>query len=254
MIPRPEGRGARLLPGRYDTSTVRVSRILALCWLAVAAELPVRATTILMLYLPGRVYIATDSKVASLDGKMAGTTCKIHVSENYVWASAGLLFETNNSFNIEQFVPTGMGDGSDFAADVARLEAHLKLVFPHLMDDVRATGASIDTANIGIALADKRDVGKVSEIFISGKEVQHRDCPGQSCGQMGVFSFGEHRAIDEVLSANRKIWKNMGIITALNYLIGRQAQLTPQYVESPIAIIEITPLGVQWDQKGKCTQ
>jgi len=219
-----------------------------------AAGLPLRATTIIMLYLPGRVYIATDSKIASLDGKISGTGCKLHVAENYVWASAGLLLETNGTFNIEQFVPNAMGDGIDFDKSVGTLEIQLRFVFPQLIEDVRAIGANVDVAQIGIVLASKNEPGHVSGIFVTGKDLKRWDCPSQSCGQLGVASFGEHRAVDDALNANSKIWKDIGIIPALNYLIEQQEKLTPQYVEGPVAIAEITSKGVQWDQKGKCSQ
>lgn len=231
--------------------TLRIAVVFSL----VVTGSPSWATTIIMLYLPGRVYIATDSKIASLDGKVNGTVCKIHVAKNYIWASAGLLLETNRTFNLEQFVPNAMGDGIDFDKSVDTLEAQLKAVFPQLVEDIRATGsANIDLVQIGIALASQRRVGHVSSIFINGKELQRYDCPSQSCTETGVFSFGEHRAVDEALDANRKIWRDMGIVPALNYLIEQQAKLTPRYVKGPTAIVEITSKGVQWDEKGKCDQ
>lgn len=207
-----------------------------------------------MLYLPGRVYIASDSKVASLDGKIGGTTCKVHIAKNYIWASSGLLFETNGSFNIEQLVPNAMGDGVDFSKSIDALDARLKLIFPQLLEDVRAEGANTDMAQIGIALASRREIGNVSEIFIRGGDLERKDCPSRSCSEMGVFSFGEQQAINEGLNANRKIWRDMGIVPALNYLIEQQAKLTPRTVQGPVAIVEITPKGVRWDQKGKCDQ
>jgi hypothetical protein len=205
-----------------------------------------------MLYFPGRVYIASDSKIASLNGQINETGCKVHVTKNYVWASSGLLLETNGTFNIEQFVPNAMRDGLDFYQSASILETQLKLAVPRLVEDVRATGEDINKAQIGIALINRRAVGQVSEIFVANSVLQRRDCPGRECSDMGVFLFGEHRGVDSALNANREIWKDFGIVPALNYLIRQQESLTPQYVNGPVAIIEVTPQNAKWIQKGKC--
>lgn len=236
----------------YDSGIVQILRLAAVLAFALAS-LPLHATTIIMVFMPGRVYIAADSKLSSVNGESNGIVCKLHVADNYVWASSGLLHESQRPFDLEQLVPASMGSGSPFPESIDNLEAQLRAVYPQLVDDVSATGASAEKAQIGIALANLQKAGEVSEIYIARSGLQRRDCPSQSCHETnGVFTFGEHKAVDAAMAANRGIWKQMGFVPALNYLIQQQAQATPQFVDDNVAIVEITSAGAQWLQGGAC--
>lgn len=106
--------------------------------LALFISLPARATSIVVLYGPDAVFIASDSKVASVDGKISWPGCKIHITKNYVWASSGFSFELNGPFDIEKLVPESLGDGEPSAASLNILESRLKASFNSLLPKLTA--------------------------------------------------------------------------------------------------------------------
>ena len=62
------------------------TRALALLILFVATE---HASTLIIFWSPDATIIGADGKVTTLDGKDAGTGCKIHlIPNNVVWAQA----------------------------------------------------------------------------------------------------------------------------------------------------------------------
>jgi hypothetical protein len=215
------------------------------------------ATTILVVYTPTSVFIASDSKFAGGERNETWSGCKIHVAEDYVWVSAGVAFEVDaathsRTFDIDNLVPQALGDHSPSTASLDLLEARLKVSFQSVISHL-SSDFDLNRASISLIIADRKNIGTVYEMFITAKTFERRKFPNEVTSSYGFIVAGEQARVNEILATQTpKIFKDMGIVPALNYLVEQQAKLTPQYVEAPVAIAEITTKSVHWDQKGKC--
>lgn len=215
------------------------------------------ATTILVLYTPDSVFIASDSKVTGGEGNKTWWGCKIHIAEDYVWTSAGLAYEVDTAthsrtFDMDELVPQTLGDHSPSTASLDLLEARLKVSFKsgvsHLSSDF-----DLNRASVSLIIADRKSIGTVYEMFIAPKTFERNKYPGEAMSSYGLIKGGERGRVDEILAAKTpKIFKDMGIVPALNYLITEQEAATPEYVAGPIAIAQIDSSGAHWIQKAVC--
>jgi hypothetical protein len=85
-------------------------------------------------------------------------------------------------------------------------------------------------------------------------EVIRHECPGADCptGQLQLM-MGEHAAIDMEVARHPDVWKDKGLVGAINYLVGIQSAATPKSVAGPAAILHIDKSGsLSWIQNGKC--
>jgi hypothetical protein len=132
------------------------------------------------------------------------------------------------------------------------LEAALKRDVPGVLERLSASGENARKAQITVAVASTKSLGQVSQIFVAADSFKRSDCPAISCGQLGVFELGEHAAVDEILDKRHAIWKEMGILNAMNFLITAQEHKTPRFVSGPIAVLQIDASGTRWLEKGAC--
>ncbi len=231
---------------------MRVTRNLFLLLFAAVCIFPVHATTILVLYTPEAVFIASDSKIASTDMKVTWFGCKIHVTENYVWASAGLSFELDGPFSLEKLVPQVLGNEVPSTTSLDRLEFQIRSAFESLIPKLTLIGFDLNKANIGVAIVDTRTIGKVYEMFITTKTFVREQYPGGDMSPHGFVAFGEHGKVDELVAARPQMFREMGIGPALNYLINEQEMATPEYVAGEIALVQVDSTGAHWTQKAAC--
>ena len=233
---------------------MRITSKALFLWLVLILVLPAHATTILVIYSPEAVFIAVDSKVTSTDGKISRSDCKIHISENYIWGTAGLLSETNGPFNMDKLIPKVMGSGPVTTAALDEMEKQVKSSFNSLIPTLVAQGFNLDNAQINVVIIDKKRLGKFSEIQVTKSRFERKDCPSASCAEMGFFAFGEHGKVDSLIT--EQLLREMLTAPAktLNYLISQQERATPQFVGGKIAILVFDNTGTHWLQDGECDQ
>jgi hypothetical protein len=210
-------------------------------------------TTVLVVYTPTSVFIASDSKFAGGKGNITWSGCKIHLAEDYVWASAGLASEVDTvthsrTFDIDKLVPQTLGDHSPSTASLDLLEARLKVSFQSVVSHMSAD-FDLNRASVSLIIADRKNIGTLYEMFITTKTFERKKFPGEAMSSYGFIAAGEQGWVNKILP---KIFKDMGIVPALNYLITEQEASTPEYVAGPIAIAQIDSSGVNWIQKAAC--
>jgi hypothetical protein len=216
--------------------------------------LPAGSTSVIMTYEPGVVIIATDSKENSATGKSSRFWCKIHVTPNYVWTSAGISLDMYKGFDLAKLVPYAMRDGIPFFASVDRLEPRIKSAFRSVNNDYLAAGGDRRGTVITVILASVRTVGQNSELSMSGSHgLQRSDCPAKDCDAIGTLTAGHDTEMRRILTARPDLWREMGgVQPALNYLIGEEEKADPQAVGGDIQMIAIDSHGARWIQKGPC--
>lgn len=225
----------------------------ALIFFVFTLPVPTCATTVLVLYTPSAIYIASDSQISKIDGSEARSGCKIHVSEHFVWASAGLLYETAGPFDIRNIVQKILRQGPNFVDAMDQLEREITIEYPGARDRAIALGAKPLQAITQTVVADS-DFTSVGMIYAHDKSVERRQCPGKTCNSaIGLLELGEHGEVDRILDERHSIWKEMGIAEAFDYLITAQKHKTPLFVSGPIAIVQLSGQGIKWIQYGACT-
>jgi len=202
------------------------------------------ATSILALYTPQYVYIASDAQISALNGNESLKGCKIHTENKFAWASAGLLYQTAGPFDVRRIAADALKDGVTFSHAVDGFHAEIIRHFPDVVRRAKNDGVK-DGLRIDIVVA-AFDGGnlRVSQISVGEDGLPSRkDCPSQACGDMGVFLLGEHRAVDKILDVRHAIWRELGIVNAMKFLINAQAQETPSVVSGPFAVLQLTSRG-----------
>ena len=119
-----------------------------------------QATTILVLYTPNAVFFGADSRLV-IEGRHVipskraddGTVCKIHVSGNFVWASAGLLADAAGPFDLRTIATHALRNDSSFRSAARRLNADVESQYQAFRNRAIEDGVNPTTANTNIALA-----------------------------------------------------------------------------------------------------
>lgn len=99
---------------------------------------------------------------------------------------------------------------------------------------------------------DTSKIGSGAEMFITTKTFERKEIPFPGMSPVGVVSFGEVGRINALLSARPQIFREMGIVGALNYLIEEQMKISPEYVGGDIAVLQIDSKGTRWIQNAAC--
>src|ERR1700694_3067299 len=240
---------AVLVQGR-DATFVR--RHICLLILFLTSAPGVRATTILALYTPTATYIGSDSQVSLANGSEARNVCKIHVTKDFVWASAGLLMETQGPFDLRDIARRALSSSNSFGQAVDELESQIRREYPNFQRRALQSGVDLLNARIEIIIGGIREPDRLSVITFSGEFPNRINCPSKSCETLGLFELGKHEAVDRVLDRRPVIWKEMGIPEAMKYLIVAQENATPRFVSGPVAIVRIDRNGTSWISRGTC--
>jgi hypothetical protein len=224
------------------------------------------STSILALRTPEKLFIASDSKIVAINGPETRLGCKLFISPNYIFASAGLLKDAHGLFNVRKAVELAMSSGQSFDDGLVRFEQEMLTELPSILNDLRdavpryfknsllnhpVVEAIFGTIYEGQIRLSYR--GFVPNEMLSIQIIRN-DCPGSACPNgIMLAELGEKNAIDAILDKNPQIWKQQGIITALNSLIEAQALATPQFVSAPAAIVMMEKTGTpQWMRPGLC--
>lgn len=223
------------------------------------------ATSVLALRTDEALFVGADSKVVAINGSETGFGCKVSVSQNYVFSSAGLLKDTRGPFDLHKIVEDSIAANSNFNNVLTTYQNKMLEMLPpalkFLMADVPAYyekflrrkhvvesifGAVEDNV---VHLAYRGFVPDDPERV----DIVKNDCPGTCSSPLMLLELGEKGAIDRELDANPQIWKQIGIPNALERLIRLQAVASPEYVSLPAAIVMLPRNGtVQWLSTGMC--
>jgi hypothetical protein len=249
--------------------------IMRVLWLGVAtltfglASGQARANTLIILLRSEQAsIIAADSKVSSFQGHTDRRACKIHITDDVVWAAAGVNSETNGPFQINQIAEAAIKDGGSLDEITARFAdralAGLKTLLPELKADSPVNFDSTfksGAAPFSVFLIKRGDARNV-DIFMKDRdapdrlEIKTRGCPGDFCppttgakvNMTGVYSRAEAE-----MKQRPTIWREMGTAGAINYLMQVESAAEPEKVAGPVSILRIDRSGaVSWIQKGVC--
>lgn len=219
------------------------------------------ATTILVLYTPMAVFFGADSKlvvknwhVSPAQPHDAGLACKIHVSNNVVWASAGFLAETNGPFDLRTVADDVLRDATSFSDAVHRLDSEVARQYPAFRKRSIEAGAKPRIVGTDVAISGFESSMRLT-LLRFGSSYSEIDCPGEKCSELGYVSLGVHQRIDSILSRNgyaHRIWKQKGIPEAIRYLISAEEAASPELVGGPISILQLDESGPHWITRGAC--
>jgi hypothetical protein len=215
----------------------------------------VSATAIIVIYTPDTIYFAADSQIVHIDGSGFSYGCKIHVTEKFVWASAGLL--SGGNVNLREIANHVLTDFAPFDIAVNEFQARLSREYPDLRKEaIGVAGHDLGhTADLDVVVAASKTPGRMTRLVLSEKFTERTSCPGSSCPVSAIFRLGEVGEIERTLNEQnniRVIWRKMGIREALKYLITKQQKATPNSVGGPISIVGIDRSGPQWIDRGAC--
>lgn len=223
-------------------------------------------TLIIVLRTEETSIIATDSQVSTVEGSPLGTSCKTHITNNIVWATAGIRQETRGPFNIWNIAEAAINGGGTLDQIVDRFTTNtisqlsdmlprLKSYAPETYDDLTKNGTHV----VSIVFIQGTNI-QTKAFFIIDKthpekiESATKNCPGEcQADGVAVFAIGHHEAVDSIFKQSSDLWQTTGVVKTLNYLMGEQHTLTPTEVAFPVSILRITKGGdLNWLQNGAC--
>jgi hypothetical protein len=237
----------------------------------VFAFLPVSShanTLIVVLRAVDTAFIGADSEISLPQGTEFGKTCKIHITNDLVWATAGLVLETRGPFNVYAQAETAIRDGGTLDEIATRFELRIIDQLKEMLPRYRATDPNNYyrtikgglNAIISVVFFKQTDLA-TRDFFVLDKDapldiqiVRHR-CPG-NCPVSGNAQvlIGDHEAADaELVRIGQDFWGQKGIVGGMNYLVETQHLATPNSVDAPTSILRIDKNGTMtWMQKGLC--
>jgi hypothetical protein len=223
-------------------------------------------TLIIVLRTEDASIIAADSKVSKASGRDVGAACKIHVTDQFVWATAGILNDPRSTFDTWTTAETTIKAGGSFNEIVSRfdreLAGQLKELLPRIKrDDPHSYDEAVKSSHPVTVIFIKSVDVRMSDFTLPNKEAPDRievidqTCPGNLCisNPQMITMMGYSDAARAEVERNPQIWNQTGIVPALNYLMDIQHNAMPTMVAAPISILKVDKSGsLQWLQKGIC--
>jgi hypothetical protein len=209
--------------------------------------------------------IAADSKESWSQGLDGGLTCKIHVANDIVWATTGLHRQLNGPFDVWANAESAITMDGSLHAIVSQFESITADELKNLLYWLRAANPENykEATRLPYVITSvfiKNDTVKVTYFLVPDRnapenvQIVRHECPGADCptGQLEIM-MGEHGAIDAEIARYPDVWRNKGLVGAVNYLVGVQSAATPKLVAAPVAVLRIDKSGIlTWLQKGTC--
>jgi hypothetical protein len=211
------------------------------------------ATTILVVSTPTSTYFGADSQLSAVDGSHKYRPfCKLHITDDYVWTSAGPLLESQGPFNLLILANRALRNGITFGQAVTELNEQIGREYPDFRNQLLQSGYSPPNTNIDVAVASRREAGRVSVTSFRGAAPSRITCPEECPQPRSYFVLGFGDAVNSILNRRPAIWDEMKIPEVIRYLIAAQEKETPQLVSGPIAILEVKKNGLHWFSRGSC--
>jgi hypothetical protein len=223
-------------------------------------------TLVIVLRTEQAIFVAADSKLADTDGGDRLPVCKIHIADQFVWATSGILNDKKRTFDTWATVEAAIKAGGSLSEVIERIDeiltSQLKQLLPgERLTDPRSYDIAVSAGHpITIYFIQNTDF-RMSDFTLPNKEaparieVVNQSCPGDLCAARSdtISMMGFHEAAQAELARNPQIWDQMGIIPALSRLMDIQHNATPTMVAGPVSILRIDKSGaLSWLQKGIC--
>jgi hypothetical protein len=220
----------------------------------------ITGTTVVAIRTNTEIILAADSRIVAVGDtpQNVGTTCKIVRVGDIYFASAGLLRDTRNTFNVRDAVVEASGGGGGPSDVVLRFEQVIRgpliRTIQQIKDEHPAYFRSeLDNKNaLEIAFgAFEHGTPKlfVRSFLVSQNghsvDVARVDCPGVCSGDIGSVFLGRHSIIDKFMDANPHFFR-IGWEQSIERLIGLEASARPNDVSLPANVLRIHANGSQW--------
>jgi hypothetical protein len=224
------------------------------------------ATALVVLRTDSQILVAADSKTISIEGYGA-KRCKILIAPNHIFAAAG-IFRQNGAFDAFEIAKRLLSTSASHSEIVTSYKNEMLHVIPDVVQKIKNQTPQYFVAKVrdqeafqAVFGTSEEGVLKVSVVgFVPSNNgsisVKQKDCPGQCDTTLAWFaSLGAHALIDAEVNSNSHIWKNLGIVGALDRLIALEAEGRPAYVSGPVSIAVLQQNGrFEWKQLGSCEQ
>ena len=234
--------------------------------LGVVIPFEVRANTlIIVLRIGGIAVLAADSQVADDDGLPNGSTCKINVTNNHVFAIAGIIREGGGPLNVRATAETAIRAGGTLEEIASKFEDALADELKGFLSRFKTNkpeqyARAFQNHQVVVSVFFEKTNFVTTTFYLPNRdfpqtiEIIRHACPGD-CPVDGplLFAFGDNGAVTAEIDRPPNIWEAKTIIPRMNYLMEIQHRATPNTVGPPVSIIAMDQTGdVQWKQKGKC--
>ncbi len=222
-------------------------------------------TLIIVLRNENLAFVAADSQVADDDGLPNGSACKINITNNHVWAFAGIFQEGGGPFNARISGETAIGAGGTLQEISSRFENTVTGDLKGFLSRFKTNkpeqyARAFKNHRVLVSVLFERNDFVTTEFNLPNSdlpqniEIIRHACPGD-CPINGpvMLAFGDHDAVEPELDRSPNFWDSKGVIAGVNYLMEIQHRATPNSVGPPVSIIGMDHTGaLQWVQKGKC--
>jgi hypothetical protein len=223
-------------------------------------------TLVIMLRIDDVIFIAADSKLSKANGRDIGSACKIHVTDQFVWATSGILNDPRSTFDTWATTEAAIKAGGSFDEIVSRfdreLASQLKELLPRIKrDDPLSYDETVKSGHAVTVFFIKNFEVRISDFTLPNKETPNgievidQSCPGNLCisNPKMIAMMGYFDAAKIEVERRPQILDQMGIMPALNYLMDIQHNATPTRVAPPVSILQVDKSGaLSWLQNGVC--
>jgi hypothetical protein len=244
-----------------------IGAVLALLWCGQCA-----ATSVVAIWTPTRIVIGSDSKATGPHGEDRGAVCKILVADKNVIAGIAGIYEVPAAdFHLKGFVLAALATVGDLTAKMDSLQNSIMTPLTNFLRGISVGDpvyyqqhysgkaaievifASYQNEIVRFVVRDFIAVDGLPGKFLFVKPMT-RTCPtGQNCGSPTYVTMGENTVVDALIHRDYDIADRLGFEEAARYLVQSEIDAMPADIGPPIAIAEVTGLGISWVSKGKCT-
>jgi hypothetical protein len=225
-------------------------------------------TAIIAAYSPTLVVIGADS-LESTDTTSRWIQCKIGETNKVAWASSGIKTRkvAPIQFDADQVASQAVKSSHDFGDIITNFIVRASDALTPLL---KWMATSMPDAFAKHALAqcplqiifagidhDKIRMSAVQFHLESNSNahaiifaISRYDCPSPKCLTRPVL--GTYEAINAEFARDPNIWEQLGFISTIKKLLTVEKAARPDIVGGPLSIVQITPDGITWPERGAC--
>lgn len=223
------------------------------------------ATAVVALRTGSEIVVGADSKSLTIEG-FEEKRCKTLIAPNHIFAAAGIISQVG-TFSAFETAKRLLSTLASHAEIVASYRNEMLRVIPRVVEKIRnqapryfETKVRGREAFVAVFGTLENSVLKVSVVGFTVSEdrsvaTREEDCPGHcDATQPWLVTLGEHTIIDTE-ARNYQLWKDLGMIVALNKLVDMEIEAFPASVGGPVSIAFLRKDGqVGWPQPGSCAR
>jgi hypothetical protein len=220
-------------------------------------------TIVLVIQMPGIVYVGVDSKVISIGKEISNVSPKqkLHQVGDVVFAHAGIFKDTSGKIDVDATTEASITAGGDLDQVVDRFTAAIEPQLSAVLPDIREQNPSYFMDKLKrplemLFVSARGGTPKVIVVFFElldssadrpAFRVTRLRCPSD-CPEAGstTIALGEHDAADQFLDSHPEALRTRGPAAAIQKAIAKQASATPALVSLPVVMAHIDRLGVHF--------